>query len=49
MKKADYSIISKTYDQARKISEANIDMWLKPISELSNKKENIVDLGCGKE
>lgn len=49
VEKADYSKIAKVYDDARPLSEKNINIWLKLISEKINIQGDItlLDLGCG--
>lgn len=47
--KADYTKIAATYDVARPISELNLALWLRLISEKIGplEKVEILDLGCG--
>ena len=49
MKKVDYSQIADTYDIARPLSEENLDIWLKLISERigTHQKVDFLELGCG--
>ncbi len=49
IEKADYSKIAKVYDDARPLSEKNIDIWLKLIAEKINVQGDVtlLDLGCG--
>ncbi len=48
-KKADYQRIADTYDAARPLSEQNIELWLRLISERipTRRKVRLLDLGCG--
>ncbi len=48
-KKADYQRIADTYDAARPLSEQNLELWLKLISERipTHRKVKLLDLGCG--
>lgn len=49
MKKADYSKIAEFYDKGRSLSEQNLELWLKLISEHSGASQGakVLDLGCG--
>jgi SAM-dependent methyltransferase len=48
MNKADYGDISKRYDDARTLSEENMSMWLRLISEKAPRRQaKLLDLGCG--
>jgi len=49
MRKADYRQISVTYDVSRRLSEENLERWIKLISEKigSYQKVDFLDLGCG--
>ena len=49
MKKADYSKIAEFYDKGRSLSEQNLEMWLRLISEHSGATQGarVLDLGCG--
>ena len=49
MKKADYSKIAEFYDKGRSLSEQNMELWLKLISEHSGATQGaeVLDLGCG--
>lgn len=46
---ADYSIISITYDDARDLSNQNIELWINLLSNQvgSRKTVDFLDLGCG--
>lgn len=49
MKKADYTQIAPTYDEARPLPDINLEMCLKSIEKLigAKKKVALLDLGCG--
>ena len=49
MARADYSTIAEFYDQGRTLSEQNIELWLRLISESSRAGQGAeaLDLGCG--
>jgi ubiquinone/menaquinone biosynthesis C-methylase UbiE len=49
MMKADYKQISITYDIARPLSEQNVELWLRLITQSigSHEKVEFLDLGCG--
>lgn len=49
LKRADYAEISKSYDDGRRLSEQNTELWLELIRRHSGVKEgaSVLDLGCG--
>ncbi len=49
VKKANYRRIANTYDIARSMSEENLELWLRLISEKLGDHRNLklLDLGCG--
>lgn len=49
MKKADYSKIASTYDKARPLSHANVDLWLGLVRKHGSGAGDarLLDLGCG--
>lgn len=49
MKKADYSQIANTYDDARPLFEESLERWMTLISEKigSRQRVELLDLGCG--
>lgn len=49
MKKADYSRMAAHYDAGRSLSEQNMEMWLRLISDFSKASAGaeVLDVGCG--